>query len=70
MANHMNPEIMPVRENPPTALTSRISSLALTSIPPKTQGLLLRMFADPYLLEKEDRVVLVDKLRACVKQYP
>jgi hypothetical protein len=70
MANHMHSEILPVRENPATALTSRVSSLALKSIPAKTQGLLLRMFADPYLLEKEDRVVLVEELRACVKQYP
>ncbi len=66
----MHPDILPIRENPATALTSRVSSLALASIPPKTQNLLLRMFADPYLLEKDDRAVLVGQLRDCVKQYP
>lgn len=35
-----------------------------------TQNLLLRMFADPYLLEKEDRRSLVDQLRECVDRYP
>ncbi len=70
MANYMSSEILPVRENPNTALTSRVSALALASIPAKTQGLLLRMFADPYLLEKDDRAVLVGQLRDCVKQYP
>lgn len=70
MANHMNSEILPVRENSATALTSRVSSLALASIPAKTQTLLMRMFADPYLLEKDDRAVLVGQLRDCVKQYP
>jgi len=27
----------------------------LASIPQETQGLLLRMFADPYILEKDER---------------
>src|SRR6266496_2690847 len=52
------------------ALSARISSLALTSITPQTQGLLLRMFADPYLLEKQDRVALIDQLRECVSRHP
>ena len=54
------------REN----LSSRVSSLALASLPTQTQTLLLRMFADPYLLEKEQRVELVAELRACVSQHP
>jgi tetratricopeptide (TPR) repeat protein len=53
-----------------SALSSRVSQLAMASITPKTQGLLLRMFADPYLLEKEDCAVLVEQLRECVAQYP
>ncbi len=52
------------------ALSARISSLALTSITPHTQGLLLRMFADPYLLEKQDRLALIDQLRECVSRHP
>ncbi len=51
-------------------LSERVSALALSSIPSKTQSLLLRMFADPYLLEKEDRGILVEQLRECVAQYP
>jgi tetratricopeptide (TPR) repeat protein len=54
------------REN----LSARVSSLALASLPAQTQGLLMRMFADPYLLEKEQRAELVADLRACVSQYP
>ena len=52
------------------ALNARVSSLALNSIKPETQGRLLRMFADPYLLEKEDRVALIEQLRECVNHYP
>src|SRR5947207_14001580 len=52
------------------ALSARVSSLALNSITPQTQGLLLRMFADPYLVEKPDRVALIEQLRECVSRYP
>jgi tetratricopeptide (TPR) repeat protein len=52
------------------ALSARVSSLALNSIMPQTQGLLLRMFADPYLLEKPERVALIEQLRECVNRYP
>ena len=51
-------------------LSARVSSLALASIPQETQGLLLRMFADPYILEKDERAGLVAQLRDCVTQYP
>jgi len=51
-------------------LRARVSSLALASITSQTQGLLLRMFADPYLLEKEDRFALIEQLRECVSRYP
>lgn len=51
-------------------LTQQVSSLALASIDSPTQELLLRMFADPYLLEKEERAVLVEELRDRVKQFP
>lgn len=66
----MNDEtgIIAVREKP--LLSARVSPLALASIPPQTQTLLLRMFADPYLLQKEDSAVLVAQLRDCVKKYP
>lgn len=53
-----------------TALTAHVSSLALASISHETQGLLLRMFTDPYLLEKEERAGLAKQLRECVSQFP
>jgi hypothetical protein len=51
-------------------LSARVSSLALASIPDETQGLLLRMFADPYILEKDERASLVAQLRDCVTHFP
>ncbi len=61
-----------VLNNPKTNadLSARISSLALASIPRQTQVPLMRMFADPYILEKDERASLVTQLRDCVTQYP
>ena len=53
-----------------TALDTQVSSLALASMSQDVQGLLLRMFSDPYLLEKEERASLVSQLRECVAQFP
>jgi hypothetical protein len=53
-----------------TVLSARVSSLALNSINSETQGLLLRMFADPYVLEKPDKIALISQLRECVNRYP
>ena len=66
--NNSNNDIVLDRNRP--ALAARVSSLALASIPSQTQTLLLRMFADPYLLEKEDSAALVAQLRDCVQRYP
>lgn len=52
------------------ALGARVSFPALSSLTPQTQTLLLRMFADPYVLEKEDKTELVTQLRECVEKYP
>ncbi len=70
MKNAMSTEIVFNREKQETALSARVSSLALASIPQKTQHLLFRMFADPYLLEKDDCATLVTQLRECVTQFP
>jgi tetratricopeptide (TPR) repeat protein len=70
MTEITNTDIVVDDRNTKTALNARVSSLALASIPPQTQTLLLRMFADPYLLEKDDRASLVQQLRDCVTQYP
>jgi Flp pilus assembly protein TadD len=53
-----------------SALSARVSSLALSSLTSKTQTLLLRMFADPYILEKDDKAALVAQLRKCVEKHP
>ena len=68
MNNETTTAIVPNAKKP--ILSARVSSLALGSIPPQTQNLLLRMFADPYLLEKDESASLVTQLRECVAQYP
>jgi hypothetical protein len=42
----------------------------LARVPEKTQASLLRMFTDPYLLEKQERAELVQGLRDCVAKHP
>jgi hypothetical protein len=68
--NHETSEILRSDAQTQTALSSRVSSLALSSITPQTQTLLLRMFADPYILEKDDKTALVAQLRECVERFP
>jgi hypothetical protein len=53
-----------------SALTIPTDSSSLAPVPAKTRGLLLRMFADPYLLEKAERAELVEQLRECVAANP
>ncbi len=67
----MNPEVELITYVQDTdALAATASSPVLARIPAKTQGSLLRMFADPYLLEKEERGELVQGLRECVLAHP
>lgn len=47
-----------------------LASLSVTAIPEKSQGLLLRMFADPRVLRKEESAELVADLREAVAKYP
>lgn len=58
------------REYSVNALTMTETSLALASIPENTQVLMKRMFADPRVLEKEDRAELVAQLGDCVEKFP
>ena len=53
-----------------STLDTKVSSLTLTSISQETHNLLLQMFSDPYLLEKEERVSMVSQLREFVEQFP
>src|SRR5229473_92714 len=70
-AKFMNPDVELVTNVQNTdALAATASSPVLARIPAKTQGSLLRMFADPYLLEKEERGALAQGLRECVLAHP
>jgi hypothetical protein len=70
MADTLNASFVLDDKQITTALTARVSSLALASIPQETQSFLLRMFSDPYLLEKDDCATLVQQLRSSVAQFP
>lgn len=52
------------------ALAAPLPAGSLAAVPEKTQGLLLRMFADPNVLDKTERADLVGQLRECVKANP
>jgi cytochrome c-type biogenesis protein CcmH/NrfG len=65
-----NAEIVLNDSQTKNALTARVSSLALSSITSQTQGLLLRMFADPYVLDKDQKIELISQLRECVTRFP
>src|SRR6202171_5781679 len=52
------------------ALSPSIAPSALVPVPEKARGLLLRMFADPYVLEDSERGELVGQLRESVSAYP
>jgi hypothetical protein len=65
----MEIELMRKNENS-SALAAPGASYVLAEVAPTAQGLLERMFADPYLLEKEERADLVQGLRECVAAYP
>jgi hypothetical protein len=65
----MEIEMMPRSENS-SALAVPVASSVLAQVAPKAQGLLVRMFADPYLLSKEDCGELVQELRECVATHP
>ena len=65
-----NTEIILSNSQTTAALNARVSSLALSSIAQPTQSLLLRMFADPSVLEKDEKSALVNQLKDCVAKFP
>jgi hypothetical protein len=65
----MDTEIMARLENG-NALAAPAPSSVLAKVPEKAQGLLLRMFIDPYLLEKPERADLVAQLHESVVANP
>ena len=67
----MNPDVaMTTNVQNTDMLAANAPSPVLARIPVKTQGSLLRMFADPHLLEKQERAELVQGLRECVRANP
>jgi hypothetical protein len=60
----------PGRSHYGDALSARPASSSLALVPQKTQGLMLRMFADPNVLDKAQRADLVTDLRECVQAHP
>jgi hypothetical protein len=66
----MDAELMTMAVDNATGLAVPATSSVLAHVPQKAQGLMLRMFADPYLLEKAERADLVGQLRECVLANP
>jgi hypothetical protein len=44
--------------------------LSLIGVPTEAQGMLMRMFADPRVLAKEEKAELVRRMRECVERNP
>ena len=66
----MRDEMMTTTPEISGALSTAGAPPLLAALPPQAQGLLLRMFADPHILQKDDRAGLVAELRECVAQQP
>jgi hypothetical protein len=69
MNNTTETNIVPTNQNPTDALIAP-TPLSLAGVPARTQGLLLRMFADPRVLAKEEKAEIVKQLRECVALHP
>jgi tetratricopeptide (TPR) repeat protein len=52
------------------ALAASVAPSPLVPVPEKARGLLLRMFADPYVLEQAERAELLGELRESVEAHP
>src|SRR5713226_6461882 len=52
------------------ALAPSVAPAPLVPVPEKARGLLLRMFADPYVLEQGERAELIGRLRESVSAHP
>src|SRR5437899_1984598 len=69
MKDTMKPDTIMIEENT-SALSTPTPPSSLALLPAKAQGLLLRMFANPYLLEQDERAGLIVQLRECVAAQP
>lgn len=70
MNNTTETNIVPANQGPAESLSASAPSLSLAAIPVQSQELVLRMFANPSVLAKEERADLVQQLRECVAQHP
>jgi len=52
------------------ALAPSVAPSSLVPVPERARGLLLRMFADPYVLEQTERSELLGQLRESVEAHP
>jgi hypothetical protein len=69
MSDSTEANIVPPGENLPSA-AQPAAPLSLLGVPTPAQGLLMRMFADPRMLGKEEKADLVRQLRECVAANP
>ncbi|MGA8012453.1 MAG: hypothetical protein WB949_08515 [Candidatus Acidiferrales bacterium] len=69
MNNTTETNLVPANQNPTDALIAP-APLSLAGVSAETHGLLLRMFADPRVLAKEEKADLVKQLRECVALHP
>jgi len=65
-----DPFVVRAQETGPNDLAVSSQPLALPFVPVETQALLRRMFADPRVLEKDEKEFLVAQLGDFVEQYP
>ena len=70
MNNTTETDIVLANQGPSESLSASAPSLSLAAIPVQSQELVLRMFANPSVLAKEERADLVQQLRECVAQHP
>jgi tetratricopeptide (TPR) repeat protein len=72
MNNTTETNIMPANQSSTDALAAPVapSPLSFAGVPAGTQGLLLRMFADPRVLAKEEKAEIVKQLREAVALQP
>jgi hypothetical protein len=69
MSESTEANIVPAGENLPSA-AQPAAPLSLLGVPAPTQGLLMRMFADPRMLAKEEKADLVRQMWQCVAANP
>lgn len=68
MSDSTETSLVPTNEQ--LAAAPAIAPLSLLGLPEPAQGLLMKMFADPRVLAREEKAELVSQLRECVALNP